>query len=112
MKTEISKYGSTLTRMTRKEAGLKCPIALMKRKIADKKIAEAEIALKKQDSAYQNTLRKGAETLLEIFGEKGKEPTYSLGFQRWQKLNKEKRKALMIRNSFNYQDCLNELEAA
>ena len=45
MKTEISKYGSTLTRMTSQEAGLKCPIALMKRKIADKKIREAEEAV-------------------------------------------------------------------
>lgn len=76
------------------------------------KVVKAEIQLKKHDTAYQATLRKGAETLLEIFGEEGKETTYSLGFQRWQKLNKEKRKALMIRNSFNYQDCLNELETA
>lgn len=42
MKTEISKYGSTLTRMTSQETGLRCPIALMKKKIADKKIKEAE----------------------------------------------------------------------
>lgn len=47
MKTEITKYGSTLTRMTYKETGVRCPIALMKRKIADKKIKEAEEAVSK-----------------------------------------------------------------
>ena len=47
MKIETSKYGSTLTRMTSQEAGLKCPISIMKRKIADKKIREAEEAVAK-----------------------------------------------------------------
>lgn len=46
MTKEISKYGSTLIRMTSKEAGLVCPIALMKRKYVDKKIKEAEEAVK------------------------------------------------------------------
>lgn len=60
----------------------------------------------------EETANFAAEKLVKIFPKLDKEPTYSLGFQRWQKLNKEKRKTLMIRNSFNYQNCLNELEAA
>ncbi|MBM5783177.1 MAG: hypothetical protein FJ368_07160 [Pelagibacterales bacterium] len=60
----------------------------------------------------QETANYAANELAKIFPKLDKEPVYSLGFQRWQKLNKEKRKALMIRNSFNYQNCLNELEAA
>ncbi len=40
--------GTTITRMTREETGLRCPIALMQRKIADKKIKEAEKELRKK----------------------------------------------------------------
>jgi hypothetical protein len=53
-----------------------------------------------------------ANELAKIFPKLEKEPVYSLGFQRWQKLNSEKRKAIMIRNEFNYEECIRELETA
>jgi len=46
MKITNKPNGTTTILMTRQEAGLRCPIALMKRKAADKKIAQAERELK------------------------------------------------------------------
>tara|TARA_R110000868_G_scaffold149611_3_gene372105 strand:+ start:559 stop:774 length:216 start_codon:yes stop_codon:yes gene_type:complete len=53
-----------------------------------------------------------ANKLSEIFPKREVEPVYSLGFQRWSKLSLTKRKALMILNDFNYQDCINSLQRA
>lgn len=60
----------------------------------------------------KETAEFASNELAKIFPKLDKEPTYSLGFQRWLKLNLEKRKAVMIRNEFNYQDCLRDLELA
>ncbi len=60
----------------------------------------------------KETAEFAANELAKLFPKLDKEPTYSLGFQRWQKLNSEKRKAVMIRNEFNYSECLKDLENA
>jgi len=52
-----------------------------------------------------------ANKLSNLFDVDKKETIYSLGFQRWQKLSLSKRKTLMLKNDFNYQNCLAELEA-
>ncbi len=58
---------------------------------------------------YQATLVNAANTLSELFPKIEKEPVYSIGFQRWQKLSKAKSRALMIKNGFDYDKCIEEL---
>lgn len=59
---------------------------------------------------YQATLKKAANILSELFPKTDKDPVYSLGFQRWQKLGRKKQQALMIRHNFDYNACINELQ--
>ena len=60
----------------------------------------------------EETANFAAQELSKLFPKLDKEPVYSLGFSRWLKLNAEKRKAVMIRNDFNYEAALKDLEAA
>jgi hypothetical protein len=65
---------------------------------------------KKKTLISKENAKFAAPELIKIFGEKKENLNYSKGFQKWQKLSLKKIKALMLRNSFDYQKCLDELE--
>jgi len=62
-------------------------------------------------------IKKAANTLIKLFPKTEKEPTYSLGFQRWTTLTLEQRKVLIAKHNKKelsyakvYKLCINELQ--
>ena len=52
-----------------------------------------------------------AKELTKLFPKLDKEPEYSIGFQRWSKLKKSERQAVMVKHSFDYPAVLVYLES-
>jgi hypothetical protein len=68
--------------------------------------------MKKKVVITKETAKLISSELGKLFPKNEVEKTYSLGFKRWMKLSLDNRKALMIKNDFNYQDCINSLQNA
>lgn len=59
----------------------------------------------------QDTAKMASEELTKLFPKLDKEPVYSIGFQRWSKLKKSERQAVMVKHSFDYPAVLVYLES-
>jgi hypothetical protein len=59
----------------------------------------------------KDTAKMAAEELAKLFPKLDKDPQYSIGFQRWSKLKKSERQAVMIKHSFDYPAVLVYLES-
>jgi hypothetical protein len=59
----------------------------------------------------KDTAKVAAKELTKLFPKLKKEPEYSIGFQRWSKLKKSERQAVMVKHSFDYTAALLYLES-